>query len=67
MEGLYMFEKMGKALTRADIGEIEVNLGLTFPEDFVGHYLSYNGGIPAKPFSILIRKRLKQKFKFFFH
>jgi cell wall assembly regulator SMI1 len=50
MEGLYMFEKMGKALTRADIGEIEVNLGLTFPEDFVGHYLSYNGGIPAKPF-----------------
>ena len=45
-----MFEKMGKVLTRADIGEIEVNLGLTFPEDFVGHYLSYNGGIPAKPF-----------------
>ena len=45
-----MFEKMSKALTREDIAEIEVNLGLTFPEDFVEHYLSYNGGIPAKPF-----------------
>jgi cell wall assembly regulator SMI1 len=50
MGGLYMFEEIGKALTRTDIGEIEVNLGITFPEDFVGHYLSYNGGIPAKPF-----------------
>ena len=45
-----MFEKMSKSLTREDIAEIEVNLGLAFPEDFVEHYLSYNGGIPAKPF-----------------
>ncbi|EOS24600.1 hypothetical protein C806_02114 [Lachnospiraceae bacterium 3-1] len=45
-----MFEKMSKALTREDIKEIEVNLGLAFPGDFVEHYLSYNGGIPAKPF-----------------
>ncbi len=45
-----MFEKMGKALTRGDIAEIEANLRITFPEDFVEHYLSYNGGIPAKPF-----------------
>ena len=30
-----MFEKMSKALTREDIAEIEVNLGLAFPEDFV--------------------------------
>ena len=49
-EGLYMFEEVGKALTRADIAEIEVNLGLAFPEDFVEHYLSYNGGRPTKPF-----------------
>ncbi|MCM1064041.1 MAG: SMI1/KNR4 family protein [Eubacterium sp.] len=45
-----MLKKTGKALTRADIAEIEVNLGLTFPADFVEHYLSCNGGIPAKPF-----------------
>ncbi|MCM1183458.1 MAG: SMI1/KNR4 family protein [Roseburia sp.] len=45
-----MFEKVSRALTRADIAEIEVNLGLAFPEDFVEHYLSYNGGIPTKPF-----------------
>lgn len=30
-----MFEKMGKALTRTDIAEIEVNLGFTFPENLV--------------------------------
>ena len=43
-----MFEKMSKALTREDIAEIEVELGLAFPEDFIEHYLSYNGGIPTK-------------------
>lgn len=45
-----MFKKMSKALTRTDIAEIEANPGFTFPEDFVEHYLFYNGGIPAKPF-----------------
>lgn len=45
-----MFEKMSKALTRGDIAEIEINLGLALPEDFTEHYLSYNGGIPTKPF-----------------
>lgn len=45
-----MFKEVSKALTRADIAEIEVNLGLVFPEDFVEHYLSYNGGRPTKPF-----------------
>ena len=45
-----MFEKMSKALTREDIAGIEANLGFAFPEDFVEHYLSYNGGIPTKPF-----------------
>lgn len=45
-----MFERVSKALTRADIAEIEVKLGLAFPADFVEHYLSYNGGIPTKPF-----------------
>ncbi len=42
-----MFEKMSKAHTREDIAEIEVNLGLAFAEDFVEHYLSYNGGLPV--------------------
>jgi len=45
-----MFEKASKALTREDIAEIERSLGLAFPEDFAEHYLSYNGGIPTKPF-----------------
>jgi len=45
-----MFDKVSKALTREDIAEIEVNLGFALPEDFVEHYLSYNGGIPTKPF-----------------
>lgn len=45
-----MFKKASAALTRADIDTIETNLKLTFPKDFVEHYLSYNGGIPAKPF-----------------
>lgn len=30
-----MFEKVSKALTRADIAEIEGNLGFPFPKDFV--------------------------------
>lgn len=45
-----MFEKVSKTLTRQDIAEIEVNLGLAFPEDFVEHYLTYNGGVPTKQF-----------------
>lgn len=45
-----MFEKMSKALTRTDIAEIEENLGLEFPEVFVEHYLSYNGGMPTAPY-----------------
>ena len=45
-----MFEKMGEAPTRSDIEGIEANLRIAFPEDFVKHYLSYVGGIPAKPF-----------------
>ncbi|WP_027088810.1 SMI1/KNR4 family protein [Thomasclavelia saccharogumia] len=45
-----MFDKVSRALTREDIAEIEVNLGFALPEDFVEHYLSYNGGIPTKPF-----------------
>ena len=45
-----MFEKMSKALAREDIMEIEANLGISFPEDFIEHYLLYNGGIPIKPF-----------------
>lgn len=47
---MYIFKKIGKALTRTDIAEIEVNLGFILPENFDEHYLSYNGGIPAKPF-----------------
>lgn len=45
-----MFEKVSKVLTREDIAEIEADLGLAFPEDFIEHYLLYNGGIPTKPF-----------------
>ena len=62
-----MFEKMSKALTREDIEEIEVNLGVAFPEDFVEHYLSYNGGIPAKPFFYFEEEDIETEVQVFFH
>lgn len=45
-----MFKKVSRALTRTEIERIEKDLELTFPEEFVEHYLSCNGGIPTKPF-----------------
>ncbi|MCM1186947.1 MAG: SMI1/KNR4 family protein [Lachnoclostridium sp.] len=58
-----IFEKMSKTLTRADIAEIEENLGLVFPEYFVEHYLSYNGGIPTKSFFYSEEESLKVNFQ----
>lgn len=45
-----MFKKVSDPLTRAELAEIEAALGFVFPEDFIRHCLSYNGGIPEKPF-----------------
>src|SRR5664279_2700937 len=35
-----------QTLNRADISEIEKELSIVFPDDFVAHYLRYNGGYP---------------------
>ncbi len=34
------------ALTRADISEIGKDLSIVFPDEFIAHYLKYNGGYP---------------------
>lgn len=41
-----MFKRTSKALTKADIEEVEAKLGFPFPQGFVRHYLEYNGGRP---------------------
>lgn len=60
-----MFEKMSTALTREDISEIEANLELAFPEDFIEHYLSYNGGISTKPFFYSEREDIETEIQIF--
>jgi|SRR5450432_1666277 len=35
-----------QTLNRADISEIEKELSIVFPDDFIAHYLRYNGGYP---------------------
>lgn len=60
-----MFKKMGKTLTRADIKAIEAKLGFAFPDDFVEHYLSYNGGIPTKSFFYSAEKDIETEIQVF--
>lgn len=45
-----MFQNTSKPITRADIEEMELELGIRLPESLIEHYLVYNGGIPSKPF-----------------
>lgn len=45
-----MFSNTGRPLTREEMGAIESELGITFPDSFIEHYLVYNGGIPSEPF-----------------
>jgi SMI1 / KNR4 family (SUKH-1) len=40
------FLETSPQLSRADISEIEKDLSIVFPNDFVSHYLKYNGGYP---------------------
>lgn len=37
-----------KKIGRADIAKTEEKLSITLPDDFVSHYLQFNGGIPEK-------------------
>lgn len=41
-----IFLETSTAVNKADIEQIEMNLGIVFPNDFVLHYLQYNGGYP---------------------
>ena len=41
-----IFLETSQPLTRADISEVEKELGIAFPNDLVMHYLNYNGGYP---------------------
>ena len=50
MEASTMFSDTSKPITMKEIEAIELELGIHFPQSFMEHYLSYNGGIPSKPF-----------------
>ncbi|UZT97377.1 SMI1/KNR4 family protein [Chryseobacterium fluminis] len=40
------FEQTEKQLTELEISEFEKTNGINLPEDFIQHYLNYNGGYP---------------------
>ncbi|EKS7197717.1 MULTISPECIES: SMI1/KNR4 family protein [Enterobacter] len=42
------FSSCEKKIERADIVKVEDKLSIHLPEDFVLHYLQFNGGIPEK-------------------
>lgn len=48
------FFKEGDPVTSEDIDNVEVNTGLSIPDDLRRHYLAYNGG-QIKPNCILVR------------
>lgn len=45
-----MFSNTSRPVTKADIEAIQLDIGITFPNSFIEHYLTYNGGIPYKPY-----------------
>jgi cell wall assembly regulator SMI1 len=42
------FQKTSKQITKEEIGQIEQDLGIKIPKDFVEHYLKNNGGVSNK-------------------
>ena len=40
------FLETSQKLNRSDIAEVEKELNVNFPHDFIVHYLNYNGGYP---------------------
>lgn len=42
-----LFVKCEKKITRAEINEVEKKLNYKFVEEFIEHYLKFNGGIPS--------------------
>lgn len=45
-----MFNNTSRSIIKSEIETIELELGITFPQSFIEHYLVYNGGIPSTPF-----------------
>ena len=41
-----IFLETSTPVSKTDIEQIEITLGIVFPKDFVDHYLVYNGGYP---------------------
>lgn len=40
------FSNCEKKIGRADIAKNEEELSIILPDDFISHYLQFNGGIP---------------------
>ena len=43
-----IFTECEKAISEKEIRQIEQDLGITLPSDFIAHYRRYNGGTPEK-------------------
>ena len=41
------FNKISAQLSEEDIKSVEYEIGVNFPQEFIAHYLKYNGGIPT--------------------
>ena len=41
------FSKTSAQLSEEDIKSVEYEIGVNFPQEFIAHYLKYNGGIPT--------------------
>lgn len=46
-----MFDNISQEFTKSEIEFIEKKVGLTFPKSFIEHYVRYNGGVPASPYT----------------
>ena len=44
------FSETEQILTQSDIIEVEATLNIKLPDDFIAHYLQYNGGIPERTY-----------------
>lgn len=45
-----MFSNTSIPITKVEIETIGLELGITFPNSFIEHYMINNGGIPSEPF-----------------
>ena len=42
--------KAGKPITKEEMEQVAKELGIKIPDDLVGYYLAYNGGVPSRPY-----------------